>query len=287
MKKYIPVFLFILSFLSSCKEEEIIVPKVQTIQSERIVLIEDFTGVKCPNCPNAARLITQLEDLYPGRVVAVAFHTNFLGDPITKPGFISNYDFRTPSGNQLEEIMGFYLGKPAVTLNRKKYNPQDEFLLGQTDVIPANIEAELQIEPVALISIANTFNEGDRKLKSVITVTPRQSFDGSIRLHALVTESGIIDPQEDNTVYVKDYVHNHVFRQMLSDLNGDALATSLQVGTPLTKTYEFTLPAEAGWWVAKNCSVVAFISDYNQKPEINGQQLNVGYVLQATQAKVK
>ena len=75
--------------------------------------------------------------------------------------------------------------------------------------------------------------------------------------------------------------------QMMSDLNGDALATSLQVGTPLTKTYEFILPTEAGWWVAKNCSVVAFISDYNQKPEINGQQLNVGYVLQAVQAKIK
>jgi len=286
MKKYIPVLLFIFSFLSGCKEEEIIVPKVQNIQSERIVLIEDFTGVKCPNCPNAARQIAQLEVLYPGRVVAVAYHTNFLGDPITKPGFISKYDFRTPSGNQLEEIMGFYLGKPAVTLNRKKYNPQDEFLLGQTDVL-ANIETEIQSKPVALISITNTFNEGDRKLKSVITITPRQSFDGAIRLHALVTESDIIDPQEDNTDYKKDYVHNHVFRQMLSDLNGDALATSLQVGTPLTKTYEFILPTEAGWWVAKNCSVVAFISDYNQKPEINGQQLNVGYVLQAVQAKIK
>jgi len=46
MKKYIPVLLFIFSFLSGCKEEEIIVPKVQNIQSERIVLIEDFTGVK-------------------------------------------------------------------------------------------------------------------------------------------------------------------------------------------------------------------------------------------------
>lgn len=73
-------FLFIAVLFNGCSETEIIVPKAGEIISDRVVLIEDFTGVKCPNCPNAAREITSLMGRYPKNVVAVAYHTEFL-DP--------------------------------------------------------------------------------------------------------------------------------------------------------------------------------------------------------------
>lgn len=40
---------------------------------QRAVLIEDFTGQMCVNCPNAVPVIEQLEEAYPGKVVAVAY----------------------------------------------------------------------------------------------------------------------------------------------------------------------------------------------------------------------
>ena len=43
------------------------------------VLIEDFTGHRCFNCPNAADIIHTLEDQNPGRVFGVGVHTSPFG----------------------------------------------------------------------------------------------------------------------------------------------------------------------------------------------------------------
>lgn len=289
MKKYIYIIqLFTLALIfNSCTEQEVIVPKVSEIKSDRVVLIEDFTGVKCPNCPSAARRVEQLAELYPGKVVSIAYHTDFLGDPITHPEeYKSKYDFRTATGNQLESIMGFYLGKPAVTLDRKKHSADAEFLLDQIESL-GNIENELQTAPAVAITIANTFDPTSRLLTSQVSVKGLLDITGSFHLHAAITEDHILDSQLDNDKYVNDYEHNHVFRALLSEINGDILTDKINKDLVITKTYSFTLPPEAGWWNAANCNVVAFLSDYTQKPSIGGTELNVGYVLQAATKKVE
>lgn len=273
------VFLAITMAISACGETEIIVPRATDILSDRIVLIEDFTGVRCPNCPNASREITALTNRFPKNVVAVAYHTSFLGTPITTAGYQSKYDFRTPEGEQLEGLMGYYLGKPAVTMNRKKYNDGEEFLLTSTSIL-GNIEKELLSVPKAELVIDNQYDAGLRKLTSTITIDPKTLSSGTFRLHAMVVESKIIDSQEDNTEYKKDYEHNHVFRAMLSDLEGDDIGASFTPGKPITRTYSFTLPPEAGWWVDRNSSIVAFITDLNQKT------YQVGSVIQAAEAGI-
>ena len=269
---------------TGCSETENIVPRVGEIRSDRVVLIEDFTGVQCVNCPNASREITSLIGRYPDNVVAVAYHTDFLGAPITKDGYESKYDFRTPEGNELESNylntpQGPYLGKPAVGLNRKIFNPLEEFILTGTSIF-GNIENELRTIPKAKINIINTYDEASRKLSVIIEVDPQSANNGDYRLHALITESHIIDSQEDNKIFVKDYDHKHVFRKMLSSLAGDAIGGTLTPGTKIVRNFEFTLPPEAGWWVAENCSVVAFISDLSVKT------FSVGAVLQAAEAHV-
>ncbi len=275
------LILLVIFLIAGCKEEEIIVPKVDEIVSDRIVLIEDFTGVKCPNCPNASREISSLIGRYPKNIVAVAYHTDFLGSPITTPvEFKSKYDFRTTEAETLENDMGSYLGKPAVSLNRKLHNAQEEYLLTSSSVL-GNIDNELRSIPKAKIHIENLYDATSRKLVCNIEIEPVSSSTGDFRLHALINESNIIDSQEDNPIdYVKDYKHNHVFRKMLSALAGDPLATALTPGTIIKKTYEFTLPPEAGWWVAENCNVVAFISDLNMKT------YSVGAIVQAAEAHV-
>jgi thiol-disulfide isomerase/thioredoxin len=283
MRKYIFYsFIISLGFLAwSCNEQEVIVPKVTAIKSDRVVLIEDFTGVKCPNCPSASRKIEQLSELYPGKVVSIAYHTDFLGDPITHPEeYKSKYDFRTATGNKLEEIMGYYLGKPAVTLDRQKHSPEAEFLLDQVEAL-GNIETELNSAPKVDITINNQFNDATRVLNCEIKIKALEEISGAFHLHAVISEDHILDSQLDNDKYVNNYEHNHVFRALLSDINGDLLGDKITKDQVITKNYSFTLPAEAGWWNAANCHVVAFLSDYTKKPSIGGTELNVGYVLQA------
>ncbi len=265
--------------LWSCQETEIVVPRVKEIVSDRVVLIEDFTGVQCTNCPNASREISSLAHKYNGNVVAIAYHTDFLGLPITKDGYKSKYNFTTPDGNLLEEEMGGYQGKPAVTLNRKLYDAQQEYLLTSSSIL-GNIESELRSIPRVVIDIENQYDAETRKLRTKVDIKPQAVASGDFRLHVCITEDKIIDSQIDNIVYVKDYEHNHVFRTMLSALAGDILGTDLVPGSNFSRTYEYTLPPEAGWWVASHCNVVAFVTDLSQKA------FNVGAVLQAAEKHV-
>ncbi|HMT78289.1 MAG TPA: hypothetical protein PKA44_11285, partial [Saprospiraceae bacterium] len=69
--KQISLLSLLLLIFNGCNETEIVVPRVGEIVSDRVVLIEDFTGVKCPNCPNASREIANLSKKYPKNIVAI------------------------------------------------------------------------------------------------------------------------------------------------------------------------------------------------------------------------
>lgn len=47
---------------------------VEEAEVQRCVLLEDFTGQQCPNCPNAAVETNKLQESYPNSVIAVAIH---------------------------------------------------------------------------------------------------------------------------------------------------------------------------------------------------------------------
>ena len=99
MKKYI--FIINLIFLTnSC---DIIEGPYMTdadlyVNSEKKVLIEDFTGHKCAGCPTATKEISAIQDIYGDQVIAIAIHPSGAGN-FTQPespdeeGF--QYDWRT------------------------------------------------------------------------------------------------------------------------------------------------------------------------------------------------
>ena len=55
---------------------------------ERRVLIEDHTGQKCPNCPDGAQIIRDLQRTYGARIVPIAIHSQMQG--IMEPEGLGN-----------------------------------------------------------------------------------------------------------------------------------------------------------------------------------------------------
>ena len=64
------------------------------------------------------------------------------------------------------------------------------------------------------------------------------------------------------------YVHNHVFRQTINGLWGDAVQVS--AGEESVHTYEVQIPAD---YVAENLNLVAFV--YNDSGVLQVEQLSV------------
>src|SRR4051794_39448582 len=96
------VFYFSITFsLFSCQEEgpainlkgnENAVADTTYIESTvpaaeaKNVMLEEFTGVRCPNCPAGHITIDQIKTANPGRVVSISYHPmNSLGTPYPAP----------------------------------------------------------------------------------------------------------------------------------------------------------------------------------------------------------
>ena len=83
MKKTYPTLLLLVIafFFSSCDDiapDERYIP-VEKTNPRRAVLIEDFTGQDCVNCPAAHRIMESLEKQYPENVIPVSIHCGEFG----------------------------------------------------------------------------------------------------------------------------------------------------------------------------------------------------------------
>jgi hypothetical protein len=254
INRYILFFLLFVLCLA-CEEKEVTIPDSSDIDSDRIVLIEEFSGVQCPNCPDGNIVVEELIDQYPKNVVSVTIHSEFLAEPFSD----SKYDFRTDEAQEIEDLLGFWFGKPEAAINRKIY-PNESFIrVGFPDLWPSLVESELLNAPRASVEIEHTFDV-ERNLTATVKVTALESISGDLRIGVYLHESHLIDKQDNNGVKESEYEHNHVLRKVLSNVEGDPIGNGLNAGESVSKEYSFTLPEETNWWKAENMELIAFVS---------------------------
>ena len=261
----------LLLILGGCDEQRrVIEPFVPA--GNRVVLLEEFTGVGCTNCPRGSVEIENLLTQFPDNLIAVSIHAGFFAD--TNIFHFGKYDFRTEEGEFLFGYLGPNLGYPAGVVDRTPVN--GDMQIGRNQWASA-ITSEIQIQPAVELSIEKSFNTTTRELVVTISGIGKEAVTGEIRLSALVTESGVIDAQDDAEAdphIVLDYVHNHVLRDMFTPPEGAPLFNDLIVGQTFSQTYSLILDSS---WVPENMEIVAFAS------LVNGTSIPV---LQAASAHV-
>jgi len=222
--------------------------------TDRVVLIEELTGVKCPNCPAGSTELARLIKAYPGQVIGVGIHGNFLTTPLDNSAF----DFRNEFAEDIEKQFT-WLGKPAAIINRVFFDDQDFQGIDVPALWQGYVESEFEKEVEADLFLEKIYDEATRELKVEIRAVGRTNITEQLNVSVMLTESDITDAQLDQTTNITDYVHNHVLRTMLTSSSGDALAQSLSVGELVTKSFNYTLPPVDGTWKAENMEVIAFI----------------------------
>jgi len=238
-----------------------------TVAKVRKVLIEDFTGHTCGNCPGAATTINTIKGTHGDKIVSVALHTNFYAEPAAAP---YTYDFRTNAGNEYD-LFFQPQGWPAGMINRTGYPTTTHWKnLGDWGNIVNTLVA---VPPDAYIEITNAYNSSTRQLSTSIRSEFLNPLNGTYKLIVLLTEDSIVKPQKDYSQPIgqqdiMNYVHRHVLRDCLTSISwGDALISgAIAAGDTAVKTYNYTLPATfpATNGIAPNenqCHVVAYIYD--------------------------
>jgi len=273
--KKITLFALIVLAFAACQEvtPDIDPPSVNntapvdtTDEVLRHVLIEEFTGVRCVNCPQGAQLIETLINTHGERLIAVSIHAGFFASPLPE----SQFDLSTDTGDQLDALIGPVQAYPSAAINRNSFDTGGKIY--PPTFWAGFVEEELAIEPQVDVQIANSFNENNGELTTDITVNFLKTLTDDLSLSVMITENNIVDAQLDAPGIVEDYVHKHVLRAMLTNLAGNPIPTQ-DVETSLEESFIFNIPA--GWDVS-NCSVVAFV--HRAAPDLE--------VLQASEEKL-
>jgi hypothetical protein len=220
----------------------------------RKVLIEEYTGHRCPNCPTGHEKLEELLTRFGDTLIPVCIHATSLAAPTTEfPD-----DLRCATGMELANDYQID-GIPAGVINRA-----DEPM----GSIPARwlskIQAVDRTDIPAAIQIINQYDElANRLLKVNVKVTLLKPAANDLHLSLFLVEDGIVSPQIDGTEVIEDYVHNHVLRGSLNGTYGTVLRDPVIGATYESYVLAKTISFVGQDWKPENCSVIAILYDKN------------------------
>lgn len=286
MKNNILVFSTILLIISCDIEEGPYIADYDSyVNTEKKVLIEDFTGHLCPNCPEAGREIKAIQDIYGKQVIGLAIHVSkTFARPYPEsqaPKF--QYDFRTQWGDNWDETFTISsLGLPRGMINRTSYPSNHQ--LGK-DEWAGIVAEELRKEVDFKITITSDNSKIYINTEVVNTLLNKHN------IVVCLAENNIIDWQKDGQEEVENYEHNHILRSVIAD---ESISSSYELtsGQILEKEYSYDISSleqvnidysnsielgngNSGGWNINNMTVIAFIYNTENKEIVQVEEVNL------------
>ncbi len=283
--RYFTLFLFTLA-LAGCDKIEDPRPVVQgnaegicpeptfypNSDTNRNILIEDFTGHYCNNCPGVAYAIDTMKSNIGKQVIPVALHVDDnYASPVSAKAPKYQTDFRTPGGTDIyNNFSSGIVGLPAVFLNRK-----DSLTLtpGRLQIYNSNLSPNtrsfLNDSPKVRIQTKSTFDNSTNRVCSYAEVEILDNLSDDHSLVFYLLEDSVVDWQlyngnGGNPVYggagdIPNYVHKHVLRRCMNGWQGTQIITggSVSVGDKIVEGSTFVVTD--GSWRTNHLEIVAFV----------------------------
>lgn len=224
------------------------------------ILIEEFTGVRCVNCPRAHDLISNLQTTHPGRVFAAGIHTGLFASPY--PG---RFDFRISEGPALEQLLGGTLGYPAGAVNRTRF-PGENLMLISDQKWSGHVDDLMDDSAIVRISMPQSlYNASADRMEGRITVQwceelSQNPNSNPVYLTLYLLQNNLIDWQLNTGGVDSQYVHRHVVRRLITPVNGFPLqAQDYRAGRTLEIAFKSVLGKISPMPVWSDCKWLAVI----------------------------
>lgn len=268
--------------LSVLNEEDIVYePKyVSTEAANRNVIIEEFTGRNCPNCPKGHIISNGIVKENPGRAWSMAIHSGYF-TPNTYPNFQT--DISATFMDPYDDVDGG-LSLPAALINRTTDAAVSRGIWAESanevlkQAAECNVAGHVVINPITRTAniLAEVYYTADGSDNSdYLTIVMLQD--------SIIGQQAYAETNPAQHMGGDQYCHMHVLRDVITADWGDEIAPATQ-GSFIRKTYEYKIPEIIGDTngVAvdmDNISFLAFVTDKYQgittKPILNVNKLTV------------
>lgn len=227
------------------------------------IVLEDFTGVGCVNCPKAAAEAHALQNQYGNQLILVELHPQSGGN-LTEPQEDGDVDLRN------EAAEAYYVawkkpGLPAGLVNRQTEKP-----LAYRNWTGAVEEISAQ-KPVATVNrVSAKLNGQTLSVEASGYFHTDYAASGNINLIMMVLEDGFKVHQAGTEQ--SDYPHNHVLRATVGDVWGEQIDVKPNAGERFTLTKSMAVDAA---WNTDNLSVVCVLTDADTRAVLNAAKVKV------------
>lgn len=250
-----------LTACSNIDEDERLI-YVEPAEVNRPVLIEDFTGQACVNCPNATAAIHELQETYgEENVIAVAIHCGPFAHLRSNMGNAFLSDLGTKLGDEYYTHWNIE-AQPGVKINRGAP-------IYDTNQYAAAVANELKKTPTVHFDAVEFSNNA-----VLVDLSSSDRVEGRLQVWIVEDSINARDPQTKYQQFMpdgsrrQDYVHNHVFRASLTnDAYGEPV--TLEAGNK-SYTQVFYLQGNEALdnfehlWQKQNLSAVVFFWNEQQ-----------------------
>ena len=245
------------------------------------VLMEEFTGASCTNCPAAHETLLSLSHASPGRINIVGLYCYNITQ--TRPPNGAVYDFRDSVATDVASSV--FLGVSSLPSGGvDRWNNTGAILMLQGSW-GSTIESRKNVVDSLNLAITSSYNAATREDTITATVTYTQTVAAPHNLSIVITEDSIIDVQEYPAIpsspfpsgHDDEYVFTNVFRGMVTNTPyGDPILATMPVKEPGRVYRHIYIHKIKEGIKPEHCHVIAFINSTVDKS-----------VMQSVQTKMK
>ena len=219
------------------------------VGGDKTVLIKDFTGARCVNCPAAAEVAHELQhQMGENRVFIMSVHAGFLAQPIGKFP-----DFTTPEGTQWYNDNS---ANPLFAVDHVALTEGNTLNETQLDIPVTEALAEPQLFDIV---INNVYDEGSRRLSVENRFDPTGDGQGQYYATVCLLEDSIVGRQVIPGGVDTAYVFRNVFRGTMNGADGELVSNgSFYIDDSFVTSCSIELDST---YNADQCYILTYIYD--------------------------
>lgn len=243
-------------------------PAVPDLAKGKTIVLEDFTGVRCVNCPKAAEIAHELQGKYGERMIAVELHAETLSIGELSAPHEGDVDLRSADAKVFAEYWaisslpkGLINRQQAAGLPRVQWSGVAEAVHAETPLVAVEATGRTSQKVDGLWVWAKghfeeAYNTGEL---------------GDIHVIAMVLEDGFKVKQTSANGVEEGYPHDHVLRQVMG---GDAWGVKMEATDGMVTDFEYkgSVLIDPSWNI-ENLSVAVLVCNAKTKEILNATKV--------------